>query len=84
MQVALQWQSLGAPRLHIVDLDGAASGELGNLDIIREIAAAILVPTQLGGSIRQMETIQQLLQSGIERIILGTSALEYPGLVDEA
>ena len=80
----MQWQSLGAPRLHIVDLDGAASGELYNLDIITEIASAVLIPTQLGGGIRQLETIEQLLKAGIERIILGTAAVEDPKLIKEA
>ena len=84
IQVALQWQSLGAPKLHIVDLDGAASGEPGNMDIIRVIAGAILVPTQLGGGIRRMDTIKELLVAGIERVILGTAAVEDPKLVEEA
>ena len=70
--------------MHIVDLDGAAMGELFNLDIIREIASAILVPTQLGGGIRQMEAIGQLLKAGIDRVILGTVAVEDPKLVGEA
>jgi len=80
----LEWQSLGAPRLHIVDLDGAAIGELCNLDIIKEIASAILVPVQLGGGIRQLETVEQLLKAGIERVILGTAAVEDPKLIKEA
>ncbi|HEX74617.1 MAG TPA: 1-(5-phosphoribosyl)-5-[(5-phosphoribosylamino)methylideneamino]imidazole-4-carboxamide isomerase [Dehalococcoidia bacterium] len=84
VEVALQWQSLGAPRLHIVDLDGAAAGELYNLDIIKEIASTVLVPIQLGGGIRQLETVVQLLKSGIERVILGTAAVEDPGLIEEA
>ena len=84
VEVALQWQSLGAPRLHIVDLDGAATGELRNLDIITEIASAVLVPTQLGGGIRQLETIEQLLKVGIERVILGTVAVEDHKLIAEA
>ncbi|MFC2071262.1 1-(5-phosphoribosyl)-5-[(5-phosphoribosylamino)methylideneamino]imidazole-4-carboxamide isomerase [Chloroflexota bacterium] len=84
VEVALEWQSLGAPRLHIVDLDGAASGELCNLDIIKELASAVLIPTQLGGGIRQLETIEQLLKAGIERIILGTAAVQDPSLVEEA
>ena len=82
--MALKWQSLGAPRLHIVDLDGAASGEPGNLDIIEQLAVGILVPTQLGGGIRQLKTIEQLLKAGIERVILGTTAVEDPKLVEEA
>jgi phosphoribosylformimino-5-aminoimidazole carboxamide ribotide isomerase len=80
----LQWQSLGVPRLHIVDLDGAISGEVYNLDIITEIARAVLVPTQLGGGIRQLETIEQMLKAGIERVILGTAAVEDPGLIKQA
>ncbi len=84
MQVALRWQSLGAPRLHIVDLDGAATGEPGNLEIIKQLASAILVPTQLGGGIRRLETIEQLLKDGIERVILSTAAVEDPNLVTRA
>ncbi len=84
VEVALQWQSLGAPRLHIVDLDGAATGELCNLDIITEIASAVLIPTQLGGGIRQLEVVEQLLKAGIERVILGTAAVEDPKLIKEA
>ncbi|MCK4368599.1 MAG: tRNA-dihydrouridine synthase, partial [Dehalococcoidales bacterium] len=79
-----EWQSLGAPRLHIVDLDGAARGEVYNLDIIAEIAEAVLVPTQLGGGIRRLETVEQMLKAGIERVILGTAAVEDPGLIEQA
>lgn len=75
---------MGAPRLHIVDLDGAAKGEVANLDIITEIARAVLIPTQLGGGIRRLETVEQMLKSGIERVILGTAALEDPGLIEQA
>jgi len=70
--------------LHIVDLDGAATGELYNLDIIKEIASAVLIPIQMGGGIRQLETVEQLLKIGIERVILGTAAVEGPKLVEEA
>ena len=75
---------MGAPRLHIVDLDGAVSGKLVNLDMIKDIASCLLIPTQLGGGIRQPETIEQLLKAGIERVILGTAAVEDPKLVEEA
>jgi len=84
VEVALEWQSLGAPRLHIVDLDGAFSGEVYNLDIITEIASAALVPTQLGGGIRSLGTIEQLLKAGVERVILSTAAVEDQGLVKQA
>ena len=84
LDVALKWQSMGAPRLHIVDLDGASAGEPRNLDIIREIARAMLIPVQLGGGIRHLETIEELLKAGIERVILGTAAVESPHLIKEA
>ena len=70
--------------MHIVDLDGAASGVIGNLDIISDIARALLIPVQLGGGIRDLETIEQLLKIGVERVVLGTAAVENPSLVKEA
>lgn len=82
--MALNWQSRGAPRLHIVDLDGAAGGEPVNQDIAVEIARTVLIPAQLGGGIRDLATIRQLLQAGIERIILGTAAVEIPELITQA
>ncbi len=75
---------MGAPRLHLVDLDGAAAGEPRNLDIIKAIASAIQIPTQLGGGIRRLETIDKLLKTGIDRVILGTAAVENPKMVEEA
>lgn len=84
VSVALQWQSLGAPSLHIVDLDGAAAGQVRNLEVIEKIATAVLIPTQLGGGIRDMETIEQVLKRGVERVILGTAAVETPDLINEA
>ena len=79
--MALKWQGMGAPRLHIVDLDGAASGEIQNREIIRNIAKAILVPTQLGGGIRTMETVEMVLKAGVDRVVLGTAAVEKPEFV---
>jgi phosphoribosylformimino-5-aminoimidazole carboxamide ribotide isomerase len=70
--------------LHVVDLDGAATGELCNLKIIKEIAGALLIPAQLGGGIRQMETIEEVLKAGIERVVLSTAAVENANLVQEA
>ena len=84
VETAMQWQSLGALRLHIVDLDGAASGEPRNLELITEIANALLIPVQVGGGIRRMETIEKLLGDGVDRIILGTAAVENTELVKEA
>ncbi len=84
LQVALKWQSQGAPRLHIIDLDGAASGEPQNLEVARQIAAATLLPTQLGGGIRTLETIKEVLTTGIERVILTTAAVEDPDMLKQA
>jgi phosphoribosylformimino-5-aminoimidazole carboxamide ribotide isomerase len=84
VQTALRWQSMGPPRLHIVDLDGAAAGRPGNMEIIRNIAVAMLIPTQLGGGIRDMDTVKELLRAGLDRIILGTSAVEDAEFVKEA
>ena len=84
VSVALRWQSEGARRLHIVDLDGAAKGEPSNLEAIEDIIAAIDIPVQVGGGIRSIETIEQLFAAGVERAILGTVAVEKPDLVKEA
>lgn len=84
LDVALKWQSMGAPRLHIVDLDGASTGEISNLEIIHNITSAMLIPVQLGGGIRQIETVEGLLKAGVDRVILGTAAVETPNLVAEA
>jgi phosphoribosylformimino-5-aminoimidazole carboxamide ribotide isomerase len=75
---------MGASRLHIVDLDGAASGATGNMEIIQNIAKVMLIPTQLGGGMRDIDSIQKMLTMGIERVIIGTSAVENPKLVEEA
>ena len=75
---------MGAPRLHIVDLDGAARGELYNMDIIKQIASAMLIPVQVGGGIRKLETISELLKAGLDRVVLGTAAVEDTDLLKEA
>jgi len=84
LDIALKWQSLGAPKLHLVDLDGAAKGELCNLAIIDEIAQKVKIPLQLGGGIRHIKAIEQLLAIGVKRVILGTVAVENQELVEEA
>lgn len=82
--MARHWESLGAPRLHLVDLDGAAKGEPCHLALIGLIAAAVKIPVQVGGGIRRIEVIRQLLDLGVQRVILGTVAAENPALVGEA
>lgn len=82
--MARQWQSLGAALIHIVDLDGAVSKEPRNRSVIAAILAAVEVPLQLGGGIRNMATIEGYLQLGVQRIVIGTEAIRNPGLVREA
>ena len=79
--VASRWRDGGAGRLHVVDLDGAATGEPVNLDAIRAIAATVGIPVQVGGGIRSLETARRLLSAGIERVVLGTAAVRDPGTV---
>ena len=84
VEVALRWQEMGAVRLHVVDLDGAAQGEPANLDVIESIAASVAMPLQTGGGIRDMAAIERTLGIGVGRVVLGTSAVADPGLVESA
>ncbi len=81
---AREWERQGAELLHIVDLDGAFAGEPKNRASIEAIAKAIAIPTQLGGGIRDIPTIEAYLSLGIGRVILGTAAQRNPELVEEA
>lgn len=82
--MALHWQTLGAQRLHVVDLNGAFAGQSVNGDAIRKILAALSIPVQLGGGIRTLETIRYWLLAGVQTVILGTVACRNPELVIEA
>ncbi|MFW6022362.1 MAG: 1-(5-phosphoribosyl)-5-[(5-phosphoribosylamino)methylideneamino]imidazole-4-carboxamide isomerase [Halanaerobiaceae bacterium] len=79
--MAKHWQTQGATRLHVVDLDGAKDGKPINLEVIKEITQALDIPVQLGGGIRSLDTIEYYLNSGIDRVILGTIALQSPEIV---
>ena len=78
------WQEMGGELLHIVDLDGAFAGVPKNKAAIEAIVAAIDIPSELGGGIRDMATIEAYLELGIDRVILGTVAKENPALVKDA
>jgi len=80
--VALNWQVQGAGRLHVVDLDGAASGEPRNIAVVEAIVKQVGLPVQLGGGIRDEAAVAKLLAIGINRVILGTVAVEKPKLVE--
>lgn len=76
--VARQWVKLGAKCLHLVDLDGAREGRPVNLATVRSIVEAVGVPCELGGGIRNEESIRTLLDLGLERLVVGTLALREP------
>ncbi|MFP4169013.1 MAG: 1-(5-phosphoribosyl)-5-[(5-phosphoribosylamino)methylideneamino]imidazole-4-carboxamide isomerase [Desulfonatronovibrionaceae bacterium] len=76
VRMAGHWASKGARWLHIVDLDGAFSGEPRNRDLISKICSQVNIPVQLGGGIRDMDTAFAYLEAGVQRLIIGTMALE--------
>ena len=79
--VARQWEEQGATRLHVVDLDGAKEGKTTNLPAIEAIVQAISIPVQVGGGLRDRDSIVRLLNLGVQRGIVGTVAVEQPELV---
>jgi len=84
--MAAQWLKLGARRLHVIDLNGAAAGRPKNEAAIRAITAAVgsKLPIQLGGGIRDLDTIEKLIDSGVGYVIIGTAAVKTPGFLHEA
>ena len=75
---ARRWASGGARWLHVVDLDGARAGEPVNLEHVRRIVAAVNIPIQLGGGLRDSKKVEEALSSGAERVVLGTAAVRDP------
>ena len=75
---ARDWEAQGARWLHVVDLDGAFDGQPKSRDIVRNICAALSIPVQLGGGIRSEQIAEAYLDAGVERLIIGTLALEHP------
>jgi len=75
---ARQFVAQGGEYLHLVDLDGARDGRLVNLDAIRAITAAVTIPCELGGGVRDESSIRQLLDLGLQRVVIGTKALREP------
>jgi phosphoribosylformimino-5-aminoimidazole carboxamide ribotide isomerase len=79
---ALAWQAAGAPRLHVVDLDGAREGRPVHMDLVRAIARSLAIPLQVGGGLRTTESVQRALRAGADRVVLGTALLESPRTLD--
>ena len=84
LQVARMWQSGGAERIHVVDLDGSLAGAPRNKETIQRIVYGVGVPIQVGGGIRNRETIDIYMKMGVSRVILGTMALKDSNFVREA
>lgn len=84
LETALSFQKLGAEYLHLVDLDGAKAGKLINGDVIIKVAQTLDIPVEVGGGIRTYESIKYLIENGVSRVILGTSAMEDEELLKKA
>lgn len=82
--MAKKWEEKGAEYIHIVDLDGAKSGDSINKSVIKEIAENVNIPVQVGGGIRSLDIISFYLNSGVSRVIIGTAAIQDPEFLKEA
>lgn len=82
VEVAQRWVSEGATRLHLVDLDGAKAGKPENWEAIRAIAKAVDIPIEVGGGLRDRDRVAALFDLGVQYAILGTAAVENPGVVE--
>lgn len=84
VEVALDFRAKGATHIHLVDLEGAKSGETPNFETVAAIKKATNAFCEIGGGIRTMAVIEQYMEAGIDRVILGTAAVTSPGFVEEA
>lgn len=83
-EMAVRWADAGAEYLHVVDLDGALAGQSSNTEVIKRILAKVKMPVQVGGGIRTLANIENMLALGVTRVILGSVAVRDPELVREA
>jgi phosphoribosylformimino-5-aminoimidazole carboxamide ribotide isomerase len=74
--IAQHWEKVGAEWLHVVDLDGAQTGVIQNLETILKIVRTVKIPVQMGGGVRELKAAENLLQGGVKRVVLGTKAIE--------
>jgi phosphoribosylformimino-5-aminoimidazole carboxamide ribotide isomerase len=84
IQMAKHWESEGAERLHVIDLNGAVMGRPFHRSLIEEITRSLCIPIEVGGGIRDLETIENYLSSGVRWVILGTTAFRNRHLIEEA
>jgi phosphoribosylformimino-5-aminoimidazole carboxamide ribotide isomerase len=83
VEVAKRWEGEGAPRVHVVDLDGAFEGVPKNLPIVKEIVEELSIPVQFGGGVRTFRALEELFKVGVDRVVVGTVAVEEPELFRE-
>lgn len=84
IEVAYDFEKLGAKYIHIVDLEGAKNGTTPNIEIVREIAAKTKLKVEIGGGIRNMETVKKYFDAGVDRVILGTAAINDEDFLKQA
>jgi len=84
VEMAEHWESKGAARLHLVDLNGAVMGKPVHQSLIKEISQSVRIPIEVGGGIRDLPTIEDYLSSGVKWVILGTAAFQNRSLIEEA
>lgn len=82
--MAREWEQQGAAYLHLVDLDGAKTGDSSNAQAIRDVAQAVSVPVQVGGGIRSMAMVDGHIENGVSRVIIGTAAINDPDFLKAA
>jgi len=82
--MAIRWASLGAKRIHVVDLDGARSGERTNAAVVSQIVDSVSCAVQTSGGIRSVEMVREMLDEGVNRVVIGTGAVKDPDFLREA
>ncbi len=82
--MARSWQDAGATRLHVVDLDGAREGRPVNAQAIRRLVEAVSIPVEVGGGLRDRQSVDRYLEAGVDRVVLGTVAVKDPSLLADA
>jgi phosphoribosylformimino-5-aminoimidazole carboxamide ribotide isomerase len=83
VEVAKRWEEEGAKRVHVVDLDGAFEGVPKNIRIVEEIVKELSIPVQFGGGVRSLKALEELFKVGVDRVVVGTVAVEEPELFKE-
>jgi len=84
VKMAVRWSALGARRIHVVDLDGARDGSQANAEVVRQIVQTVDSSIQCGGGIRDISTLEHVIESGVNRVVIGTAAVKDPQMLRDA